>query len=672
MKNIILIIIVLSLKAGFAQTPEFQWIVNGGSAGGSAANNDIYGKDIYTDANGNIYGVSQIYAGYTSIDTFSQINGYGGDDFCVYSYNCDGSLRWLRFFGSITSDYCVGMVGDDDGNTFLTGHILRDPFHGNVYYGDSVVPPSNQYYKYDFVCKIDSSGHTQWISFPGEANIANVNGGFVIHKIVLNNIGNPQVLYHFWDSCTFGNITIPHAGLYLFDIDKNNGQVLNVLNLNFRPENLSEGKYGLSMDEDNNIYLACIVTDTIHIDTMVYTDIIVDSAYYNSRMLCKISDQGKLQWITTVSGVFNSTTNYLNSIYGKPIISGNSIYIGGVTQAFNGTTFMGDTIVNNFALYDHNTTYLMAKFNKNTGAFINALNLQNEGYMRNGFIKFIVKDNKVISGITGGRLVGLDNGDTIKPFTTQVSTAYPIVVSMDTSLNYFNWGIATVAEGMPYVSCNAIDQRGNIYISGLMQDKIETSNGTPVYPAVTGDNFFIAKIATSNSNCGCVNPQISAKLLSFQNNQLSVMANISNNYDSIYWYWGDGDSSKYTQTGNPINHQYSTSGPFDVTLKAWNPCGLSDTTMLGLYDNIIKLPKELISVNCIPNPFNESLQISSKNNKGDLEIEIYDLLGKQVLKTIMQGEYLNISTSHLKTGCYIIKIIKSGKGQIVKKLIKSE
>jgi len=83
--------------------------------------------------------------------------------------------------------------------------------------------------------------------------------------------------------------------------------------------------------------------------------------------------------------------------------------------------------------------------------------------------------------------------------------------------------------------------------------------------------------------------------------------------------------------------------------------------ILGLGNNT----QETFSV--YPNPANDLVAISSKNN-GDKNIIVYNVLGKQVINTILNGERLDISK--LTSGVYILKINQDGNSSTKKLVIR--
>jgi Secretion system C-terminal sorting domain len=79
-----------------------------------------------------------------------------------------------------------------------------------------------------------------------------------------------------------------------------------------------------------------------------------------------------------------------------------------------------------------------------------------------------------------------------------------------------------------------------------------------------------------------------------------------------------------------------------------------------------KQEQPLENLNVYPNPVgNGKIYISSKSS-APKDVEIYDVLGKRVLQTVLTTKELNIAS--LNPGVYIIKI-KEGEQRATRKLI---
>jgi hypothetical protein len=662
----ILFMIVLAISFNtMSQVPAFQWIVNGGTGGGSSDNKDAYGKNVYTDDYGNIYGTSLLYGSYNKIDTIDTQGYFGYDDFCVYSYRCDGSFRWVRHFGGGSNDYCAGIAVDGQGNVYVTGHI---PMYWmwDSHFGDSTIAASNMYDKKDFIAKLDSSGHTIWISFPGSASTTFLPSLF-IHHIELNNMGNPQVMYHFFGSCTYGGFSIPDSGLYLFDFDKTNGSLQDIISMNIKPKQIGDNAYSIIFDTDNSIYMVSQVYDTVFIGNDTISKF--SGVNYGNSLLLKFDSTGNIIWYKEIGGVIGSNT--YGEVYGKPLIYGNSIFVSGFTHSLSNQLFQGIPISNPFNL-SLRQTWLIAKFDKNTGNIVSAINIKNSNTIFRPF-SLGIKDNQIIATTTGGEIIGFNQNDTIKPINNTTEMAYPFVVSADTGLTHFNWGFATVAMGLPYISCMNVDRRGNIYVSGMMQNSMNNSAGQVYQPTVAfGDNFFIAKIAMDNSNCGCVYSKAMAEVVSFSNQVLTVKSTFTEPIDSAYWYWGDGDSTLYNSANQSIIHTYSSNGPYDVCLKTWNYCGVTDTCFYGLTSGINGYQfNKTIKISIFPNPATSHITIDwQQPNAEFLELRIYSSTGRLVQSFNKVRSRQELSVEQLSPGIYFLEGLTAKGQRFVGKFVK--
>ena len=127
--------------------------------------------------------------------------------------------------------------------------------------------------------------------------------------------------------------------------------------------------------------------------------------------------------------------------------------------------------------------------------------------------------------------------------------------------------------------------------------------------------------------------------------------NLSSNYDSLVWFFGDGNSSFDT---NP-NHYYNSAGNFQIQLIIYTNEGcLSDTNYYSLNvplsNNLIEMKRYESYV--YPNPASDFVAINYPESLEALIIEIYDFSGKLV-KTC-HDKYIDVS--NFKRGLYFLKI----------------
>ncbi|MCB9231784.1 MAG: PKD domain-containing protein [Bacteroidia bacterium] len=120
--------------------------------------------------------------------------------------------------------------------------------------------------------------------------------------------------------------------------------------------------------------------------------------------------------------------------------------------------------------------------------------------------------------------------------------------------------------------------------------------------------------------------------------------------------WDFGDGSTSTQP-NPT-HTYTSNGQFVVCLTATNDCG--STTVCDTVNLVIiglDPGANGLLVSWTPNPFSQNAQLKVEGNYQEMEVMLYDLQGREVLRTRgTQGTPVEIRRGNLPAGAYIYKI----------------
>ena len=272
----------------------------------------------------------------------------------------------------------------------------------------------------------------------------------------------------------------------------------------------------------------------------------------------------------------------------------------------------------------------------------------------------------------------MNQNDTIKPFYYDpiYTRSYPFIVSMDTGLTHFNWGIATKTL-QPNVglvpTCLHVDHNSNILIGGGINGAICNSAGDTTNLVAAAENFCIAKVALTNDSCGCTASIPSLSLVGSTANTLTVNGYATNMPDSLYIIWGDGDSTLYNNPNTDISHTYSTSGPWNVCLKSYAFCGDKIICLNNLYSGIgNKLVMSNHQLVIYPNPFNQEIIIEFAQIPENAEVQLYDLMGKQILKSKISDTKTLLNTGLLQNGVYLIKVITDEGDVFVGKVVKSD
>jgi hypothetical protein len=227
---------------------------------------------------------------------------------------------------------------------------------------------------------------------------------------------------------------------------------------------------------------------------------------------------------------------------------------------------------------------------------------------------------------------------------------------------------------LPEITSSLIDNNGNILLGGHINVPVVSSLGDTSWTIGGNTDFFIAKVAPTNTNCGCKLPDPNPQMVSLYNKELTVQGNTTIGADSLVWFWGDGSSTLYTQPGTSVSHTYQQGGSYTVCLRGYNICGVSDSCFqvlnVGVNELVIQNPELVI----YPNPFKDALNIELPENMTEAQIVLYDLVGKQVLTLNIPNHRfshtITLNTATLEPGIYIIHLITRDGGRYVGKVVR--
>lgn len=172
----------------------------------------------------------------------------------------------------------------------------------------------------------------------------------------------------------------------------------------------------------------------------------------------------------------------------------------------------------------------------------------------------------------------------------------------------------------------------------------------------------------SNWNIGNFDPVAE---FSFTGNEATGVFNfnheLSQNYDTYFWDFGDGSSSTTTNT-----HTYTDTGTFVTTLIVSDSCGKSDTLSHTIS---IQQPNSVHSVltghiSVHPNPTHSYWSVEVGNYfTEDSFIELLDIKGRMLLKLKLLShkdkQNISIPAQNLENGVYFLRVKEA-----VKKLLK--
>lgn len=151
-KNVGYLLTFLISFHSFAQTPNWEWVVDGGGS------DKEFAVSTAPDPYGNVY-VTGYFASPSitfGTKTITNTSTSGSFDIFLVKYNSNGNVIWAKGFGGSDSEYAEGVCTDALGNVYVVGEFSSNNFQidGNVYY----------YYagKDVYLAKLDSAGKYQW------------------------------------------------------------------------------------------------------------------------------------------------------------------------------------------------------------------------------------------------------------------------------------------------------------------------------------------------------------------------------------------------------------------------------------------------------------------------------------------------------------------------------
>lgn len=158
---------------------------------------------------------------------------------------------------------------------------------------------------------------------------------------------------------------------------------------------------------------------------------------------------------------------------------------------------------------------------------------------------------------------------------------------------------------------------------------------------------------------------IAAPIADFSNNSPAnpvSFTNLSQNYISVYWIFGDGE---FSYEENP-DHQYQTAGTYEVSLVADNGCS-NDTfsQTISVSPSGLETETATTAVHIYPIPAESDVNIDASVPLHALltDVRLWNPNGKlEFSKTFDVENTLQINLRHLSAGMYFLEL-KSGSGK---------
>ena len=153
-----------------------------------------------------------------------------------------------------------------------------------------------------------------------------------------------------------------------------------------------------------------------------------------------------------------------------------------------------------------------------------------------------------------------------------------------------------------------------------------------------------------------------------------ILENDSERFGDGIIYWGDGDSTLFTEFDDTlIGHVYASAGNYDISLIV-NACSESDTVVINADASVTGLanPQDL-KFAIFPNPAKDEVRIRYDiNDLSELSyLKMYDLSGKLIYQEVITDQHneLVLRLDEYDKGVYLVNIITENGDNLTKKLV---
>ena len=425
-------------------------------SGGESVGSDFAMGNI-TDNSGNTY-VTGYYFQTATFGTYT-LTSLGAQDVFILKYDNNGIIQWAKSIGGISTDYGSKISLDNAGNIYVTGQ-----FSDVVNFGTTTLTSFG--WGDVFIAKYDPNGIESWVQQAG--GIDNSETG---NDVAVDNNGNVYIAGGYTStSVNFSGTTLTNSGsaLYTNDLFIAKYDALGNLSWAISPVGTgSEGVTKLAIDSNGDLLAFGSFSTDITLGATTYT-----SAGSTDLVLMKYNAVGTVSWAKQMGGA------NMDLGYGIALDSQDNILL---TGGFSGTATFGGNTLTTAGIY--NELYLLkldpsgndiwhkqqAATSNNVGISVK-VNSNNDVYLASDF-----------------------NG------TAQVgSSSYISSGSGDLYIVKYNssgtklWSIQGGGNNFDDMRDMSLDPSGNVYISGRYRNT--ATYGVSTITSTGSDDVFLAKL----------------------------------------------------------------------------------------------------------------------------------------------------------------------------------
>ncbi len=605
---------------------SWQWGKRAGSYSGPvSAGYDETTYDIATDANGNVYVVSELWTPGLDIDGHAR-SGYGGADVVLSSFKCDGTYRWSKIIGGHQSDVPASVKTDTLGGVYVSGYLITN---SSACWIDADSSWAGGVYKTLFLAKFDTSGTYKWFRMPQPDTIsATSSGQSATYDLDVDKAGNIYWLCKLTPGIfAGGSYLITTQSIHMLKYNRD-GYFMGGTLMQMSYSGGSSPFYTMKRDHRNGrVY----VTGTRPFTTTITFG---STTIAHPLYLACFDGTGTCLWTR------ENTNNLSNGPLCRPALDADGkIYV--TAQAVNGDNFNSYSVTSLLGPYG---APMVVKLDS-AGNHIWGTNGQTDAVTR--VTGIVVNGSEVaMTGSYPRKLIW--NDDTLRhagscgysPFAARLNATTGALIYLDS--------LQSTCGDNAHPICIAADKGGSFYISGYVNQSV-TVNGTTLTKVGGGSDIFLAKYGSAA--CGCTLP--SASFTSTGTHTVNFTYTGTSAYDSVRWDFGDGGTSALAAP----THVYVAAGTYTVCVTVYTACG-SDMhcQVVTVITGGVGIPIQgFETVNIYPNPVSEELIVDGVTE--GTSISIYSMVGRELYSDIATGNRYQLNTQTLPPGAYIIQLI---------------
>jgi len=547
---------------------------------------DVESNALAIDNSGNVYITGNSNADNISTSGAYQTSIAGGLDAFITKFNSAGIVQWATFYGGNADDEAEAITIDKYNNIFITG--ITQSSSGIATTG---AHQTQLYIQDAFLTKFNSNGNLQWGTYYGYDGKIGVSSGQTFSNGVANDSSGNVYITGYTNSPSGIATTGAYATSYVYFTDpflakfNTNGQIQWGT---YYGAGLG-GANGITIDKSQNIYICGFTENDSGIATsgsyQSFHGGYSSSSRQDNAFLAKFTSDDSILWATYYSGSGDDSNNVFCIGNGVAVDDSENVYLIGYTASTLDIATKGAFQTSYGGGTDYGDAFLV-KFNKN-------------GSRKWGTYYGGIEDEIGVSVMTDSKYNVYIAGYTWSDSGIASNCAYQLsnagyddvfFAELNSSGRRL-WGTYYGGDSPDILNCAALDDSGNIYITGQSNSSSGIATSGAYQTSLNGpSNAFLAKFTPQSPyDAGILSIltpldsicpgkyAISVKLHNFGANELdSVTITLAINkivQPEYYWF------GKLTSDSSiSVNFETSLflSGPDSI--KAWtsNPNGNTD------------------------------------------------------------------------------------------------